>query len=489
MCFDAELRRDFARRYPAANAHATRETANERDRALQLRAAISLDEFPVRNVKHSFSETDREEVLEAEPVLNEEDYHFSRTTFEELLTPLVDRTVASCDELLERAGVERTQLKRIVMVGGSCRLPLVRARLAGRVGAAPIEILWRRVGDRDMKPEVEVACGAALGPRKDTVPDARILGHLSRLVPQRVLSGTLGSGLRRLGDALVGMEWESGLAVISAADGSVLWRLPNIRLKHLSESSDPARLVTARFTVDLQTGELGPAPSRDVIASVKQPQESRADAWGRFCEGNASLQVHCASPSDRFRLFEQADGALGLAIWSEEWSAEPLSLIATFQRFRLVAAFRDESALFLFSGKSLQWVEYSIAKRGFVDQGQLSGKFAGSGTPRLCALNGQLALRVCSELVLAKLPNGPWRSFPFSEQELNCSQDIVAANGTLFIAFSTSAGYSVTHWRLLTVNSTTTPIPSIENVDEPLSDDEGPRLRQLESAPSRCREY
>lgn len=76
-----------------------------------------------------------------------------RATFEAMIEPLVDRTIAICRGVLDDAGVDPTELKGLVLVGGSTRVPLVRRKIAALIGKEPLS---------DINPDEVVAVGAAL---------------------------------------------------------------------------------------------------------------------------------------------------------------------------------------------------------------------------------------------------------------------------------------------------------------------------------------
>ncbi len=77
----------------------------------------------------------------------------SRAQFEELATPLVEKTLAPCRRALRDAGIRTADVKSVVMVGGSTRVPLVRERVARFFDTEPM---------LDIDPDKVVAVGAAI---------------------------------------------------------------------------------------------------------------------------------------------------------------------------------------------------------------------------------------------------------------------------------------------------------------------------------------
>jgi Fe-S protein assembly chaperone HscA len=76
-----------------------------------------------------------------------------RSEFEELIQPLVDRTIAPVRQSLADAGVLPKDVDEAVLVGGSTRIPLVRRTVADLFGRTP---------HSDLNPDEVVAIGAAL---------------------------------------------------------------------------------------------------------------------------------------------------------------------------------------------------------------------------------------------------------------------------------------------------------------------------------------
>lgn len=77
----------------------------------------------------------------------------TRELFEQLITPIVDRTLAPCRNCIHDAGLNVEQIDEVVLVGGSTRIPLVRQA---------VEKLFRAKPHTELNPEQVVALGAAV---------------------------------------------------------------------------------------------------------------------------------------------------------------------------------------------------------------------------------------------------------------------------------------------------------------------------------------
>jgi molecular chaperone DnaK len=77
----------------------------------------------------------------------------TRDLFERLIRDIVDRTLGPCRACLKDAGVTVEQIDEVVMVGGSTRIPLVRAA---------VEALFRAKPHTELNPDEVVALGAAV---------------------------------------------------------------------------------------------------------------------------------------------------------------------------------------------------------------------------------------------------------------------------------------------------------------------------------------
>jgi molecular chaperone DnaK len=77
----------------------------------------------------------------------------SRQDFERQVSPLVQRTMSTCEQVLQAAQVTVSQIDEVIMVGGSTRMPLVRTGTQRFFGRPP---------RTDLNPDEVVAWGAAI---------------------------------------------------------------------------------------------------------------------------------------------------------------------------------------------------------------------------------------------------------------------------------------------------------------------------------------
>ena len=77
----------------------------------------------------------------------------SREQYEQLIQPVIDRTVGPCKQAMKDAGLKPEQIDEVVLVGGSTRIPKVRAL---------VKELFHREPHTDLNPDEVVALGAAV---------------------------------------------------------------------------------------------------------------------------------------------------------------------------------------------------------------------------------------------------------------------------------------------------------------------------------------
>jgi len=81
------------------------------------------------------------------------DITLSKSKFEELIEPLISRTLSPTRQAMKDAGVSKGKVDKVILVGGSTRVPAVQAAIEKEVGKAPF---------KGVNPDEAVAMGAAL---------------------------------------------------------------------------------------------------------------------------------------------------------------------------------------------------------------------------------------------------------------------------------------------------------------------------------------
>ncbi len=133
--------------------HALAEWALEKSGAKGLDAAdAGTLLLEARRAKEALTEADSA-ILDARLKAGAVSVEIDRPTFEGLIAPLIERTLKSCRQVMQDAAMEPRELQGVVLVGGSTRVPLVRARVEAIFGQPPIA---------DIDPDQVVALGAAL---------------------------------------------------------------------------------------------------------------------------------------------------------------------------------------------------------------------------------------------------------------------------------------------------------------------------------------
>lgn len=80
-------------------------------------------------------------------------YKMTRKRFEELIEPLVDKSLVTCEEALKLAGLDPSSLDNLILVGGTTRVPMVRRKVEKFFGMEP---------RTEINPDEVVAIGASI---------------------------------------------------------------------------------------------------------------------------------------------------------------------------------------------------------------------------------------------------------------------------------------------------------------------------------------
>lgn len=81
------------------------------------------------------------------------DITLSKSKFEELIEPLISRTLSPTRQAMKDAGLSKGKVDKVILVGGSTRVPAVQSAIEQEVGKAPF---------KGVNPDEAVAMGAAL---------------------------------------------------------------------------------------------------------------------------------------------------------------------------------------------------------------------------------------------------------------------------------------------------------------------------------------
>jgi molecular chaperone DnaK (HSP70) len=107
-----------------------------------------------RDLKHQLSEQSSASIFIPMGLGEVETFELTRRKFEQMISPLIMETLDCCDRLLKSAGKSDRQIDRMLLVGGSSRIPYVKAAIEQKFKLSPFLV---------DKPELAVCLGAAIG--------------------------------------------------------------------------------------------------------------------------------------------------------------------------------------------------------------------------------------------------------------------------------------------------------------------------------------
>ncbi len=102
---------------------------------------------------HAFAKIEEEFIAEKDGVPLHLSQEIGRGEFEELISPLITRTMECVQKALDDAKLTAAQIKQVVLVGGSTRTPMIGRLLEERLG---------QPAHREVHPDLCVAMGAAI---------------------------------------------------------------------------------------------------------------------------------------------------------------------------------------------------------------------------------------------------------------------------------------------------------------------------------------
>ncbi|MBE9224109.1 tetratricopeptide repeat protein [Phormidium sp. LEGE 05292] len=119
MDFDRKIFEDFK-----ARCNLEQRELLERQDTQALRTRFTLNDY-CRSLKENLS-TKQEDSFTIPLFGEEQEYRLTRTAFELMITPYLEKTLQLCRQLVRNAGLTEEQVDKILLVGGSCQIPYVR---------------------------------------------------------------------------------------------------------------------------------------------------------------------------------------------------------------------------------------------------------------------------------------------------------------------------------------------------------------------------
>ena len=141
--FDDALSKILAEKWPNASPLDMADLRTSRRLKLAAEAAkCRLSDFAYAKIREDYLQGD--EHLESE---------IARHEFEELILPYLEKTWDALQTALKDAQLSASNVDKILLVGGSTRIPIIQQLIEAKIGKAP---------NRDVHPDLVVAMGAAI---------------------------------------------------------------------------------------------------------------------------------------------------------------------------------------------------------------------------------------------------------------------------------------------------------------------------------------
>lgn len=240
-----------------------------------------------------------------------------REEFEELTADLLDRTETTASLVIRQAGLDCSAIDRVLLVGGSSRMPMVRAMLCRLTGKEP---------DASYSPDEVVAHGAALYAQM-LLAEGSDLGSMSNTLVN-VNAHSLG---------VVGLEASTGqmrnVILIPKNTPLPTRATRNFRTAKADQRSVQVRIVEGEGDRPEDCITLGRCVIRDLPPGL--PADALVEVEYRY-GANGCISVAARVPSIRYSAHvelerERVSQAEDLETWRARLLGQPLPVVHTAQ--------------------------------------------------------------------------------------------------------------------------------------------------------------
>lgn len=146
--FDLRLKQHFMQVFQE-----TQKTEIPEDPLIQARLIRAAETAKIELSEHAFVKVREPFLVSKGKKALHLDTEVSRATFEDLIRPLLAETLEAIDKALEDAKLSAEDLDRVILVGGSTRIPLIHKMVSEHLGMVP---------EDSVEPDLCVALGAAI---------------------------------------------------------------------------------------------------------------------------------------------------------------------------------------------------------------------------------------------------------------------------------------------------------------------------------------